>query len=67
MKTEDKNNMPKVRLAVIGKANVGKSGKSLFWIEMVIRGGFCAKNHRHLKGLCQMNRTGLKSNKKLFV
>lgn len=28
MKTEDKNNMPKVRIAVIGKSNVGKSGKA---------------------------------------
>lgn len=28
MKTEDKNNMPKVRIAVIGKSNVGKSGKN---------------------------------------
>lgn len=29
MKTEDKNNMPKVRIAVIGKSNVGKSGKMI--------------------------------------
>lgn len=27
MKTEEKNNVPKVRIAVIGNTNVGKSGK----------------------------------------
>lgn len=27
MKTEDKSSLPKVRIAVIGKSNVGKSGK----------------------------------------
>lgn len=29
MKTEDKANMPRVRIAVLGKINVGKSGKYL--------------------------------------
>lgn len=34
MKTEDKNNVPKVRLAVIGKKDVGKSGEYfLSWIS----------------------------------
>ncbi|CAH1369051.1 hypothetical protein MTP99_010544 [Tenebrio molitor] len=32
MKTEDKNNMPKVRLAVIGKANVGKSALTVRYL-----------------------------------
>ena len=30
MKTEEKSNIPKVRIAVIGKSNVGKSGKVSF-------------------------------------
>lgn len=27
MKTDDKNNIPRVRIAVLGNMNVGKSGK----------------------------------------
>lgn len=36
MKTEDKNNVPKVRIAVIGKSNVGKSGKHLLFLLLII-------------------------------
>ncbi|XP_074027153.1 ras-related and estrogen-regulated growth inhibitor-like protein [Leptinotarsa decemlineata] len=32
MKTEDKNNMPKVRIAVIGKSNVGKSALTVRYL-----------------------------------
>ena len=28
MKTEDKSNVPRVRIAVLGNVNVGKSGKN---------------------------------------
>lgn len=35
MKTEEKNSSPKVRIAVLGNMNVGKSGKS--WLIQVIK------------------------------
>lgn len=32
MKTEEKGNSPKVRIAVLGNMNVGKSGKCIFLV-----------------------------------
>jgi hypothetical protein len=34
MKTEEKNSSPKVRIAVLGNMNVGKSGELFFHMEV---------------------------------
>lgn len=33
MKTDDKNNIPRVRIAVLGNMNVGKSGMFIFPLQ----------------------------------
>lgn len=35
MKTEDKNNVPRVRIAVLGNINVGKSGEFKILYNMI--------------------------------
>jgi hypothetical protein len=42
MKTEEMTNMPRVRIAVLGKINVGKSGKCLFKLLWEIRKMGCS-------------------------
>jgi len=42
MKTEDMTNMPRVRIAVLGKINVGKSGKNLLILLWEIRKMGCS-------------------------
>lgn len=37
MKTEDKTNLPRVRIAVLGKINVGKSGKYIHFNQVLLK------------------------------
>lgn len=37
MRPEEKTTLPKVRIAVLGKANVGKSGRFLWLIKIQIK------------------------------
>lgn len=41
MKTDDKNNVPRVRIAVLGNMNVGKSGNYNFFFIKI----YYAKSH----------------------
>lgn len=34
MKTDEKNNVPRVRIAVLGNINVGKSGRIIYLLFM---------------------------------
>lgn len=40
MKTDDKNNVPRVRIAVLGNMNVGKSGNYNFFYKIIYYANF---------------------------
>ncbi|CAH1183310.1 unnamed protein product [Phaedon cochleariae] len=59
MKTEDKNNMPKVRIAVIGKSNVGKSALTVRYLTRRFIGEYRSNTDLLYKQTLNVNNSSL--------
>ncbi|KAH1014270.1 hypothetical protein HUJ04_003131 [Dendroctonus ponderosae] len=59
MKTEDKNNIPKVRIAVIGKSNVGKSALTVRYLTRRYIGEYRSNTDLLYKQTLTVNNTSL--------